>query len=76
MTGNVPGEENDQVRGPFGQYSYSGSGWDRDIESRRSTGGHAILFRGCFVGWRSSKQICVAAASTEPEYIDRSECIE
>lgn len=42
----------------------------------RSKNGHAILFRSGLVGWRPSKQKCLAASSIKSEYGALSECIQ
>ena len=40
-----------------------------DLDSRKSTSGHLIIFAGGAISWQSKLQKCVALSTTEAEYI-------
>lgn len=46
---NIRSERNDQKRRTISHSRNSSGDWAKNIESRRSTTGHAILFRGVLV---------------------------
>jgi hypothetical protein len=48
---------------------YTDSDWGGDLETRRSTSGHAFLLSGAAISWSSKKQQTVALSSTEAEYV-------
>lgn len=50
------------------------SDWAGGVQSRKSTGGCTVSFKGGFNCWCSFQQRCVAARSTESEYVALSEC--
>lgn len=63
--------------GNFARLStYIHSDWAWDIGTSKSTGGYMIQVNGGLVSWRTFKQCCVAAPSTEAKYIPLVECIQ
>lgn len=55
-------------------HGYSDSDFAGDIEDRKSTSGHIILFGNSPICWCSKKQNIVATSTAEAEYISISEC--
>ncbi|KAF1318371.1 Integrase catalytic core protein, partial [Globisporangium splendens] len=54
---------------------YSDANWAGDIDTRRSTSGHAFVLNGGCISWRSKKQRTVALSMTEAECMALSEAI-
>ena len=52
---------------------YVDSSYADDILDRKSTSGYVFLFGKSPISWKSIKQKCVAASTTEAEYIAASE---
>lgn len=55
--------------------AFSDSDWVGDKSDRKSTGAYIVLLNGGISTWKISKQKCVAASSTEAEYISLSNCV-
>lgn len=54
---------------------YVDADWANDVNTRKSTSGYIIKYRGAIIAWSSRKQSCVALSSTEAEYIALSSVI-
>ena len=52
---------------------YTDSGFQGDIDSRKSTSGYVFTLNGGAICWRSVKQTCYANSITEAEYVAASE---
>ena len=52
---------------------YTGSDFQRDIDSRKSTSRYVFTLNGGAICWRSVKQTCVANSITEAKYVADSE---
>lgn len=55
--------------------SFSDSDWAGNKSDRKSNAGYFGLFNDGFVTWKSYQQKCVAASSTETEFIALSWCV-
>lgn len=54
--------------------AYSDSDYAEDPDTRKSTTGFLIYYKGGPISWSSKKQSTIALSSTEAEYIAASEC--
>ena len=52
---------------------YSDADYAGDVDSARSTSGHAVFIGKCLVNWSSKRQPVVAKSTTEAEYIAANE---
>ena len=52
---------------------YSDADYAGDVDSARSTSGHAVFVGKCLVNWSSKRQPVVAKSTTEAEYIAANE---
>ena len=55
---------------------YVDASFDTDTYDSKSQSGYVFLMNGVAVSWRSSKQLVVAASSTEAEYVAASEAAQ
>src|ERR1700735_723149 len=54
---------------------YSDADYAGDVDSARSTSGHAVFIGKCVVNWSSKRQPVVAKSTTEAEYIAANEAL-
>ena len=71
----IIGDNNSEREGSSVLRAFCDSDWVGDKSDRKSTGAYWVFLNNVIVTWRSWKQNCVAASSTEAEYISLSECV-
>jgi len=54
---------------------YSDADYAGDVDSARSTSGHAVFIGKCLMNWSSKRQPVVAKSTTEVEYIAANEAL-